>query len=136
MTCLLCFALTVLFFNRTITGCVGIILCICSVRDNKTLNILIKPCICPERISLITFNLVECFFYRNTTAFQFDMPERKSIDKNSDIITIVMDSTFVGGYSILIYDLQNIVMDICFISCLCIRVIDVLSLPLKTHAND
>ena len=66
--CLLNLLLAVSFLDGTDTGGIRVILGAGAVRDNDQLHILVKTRCCPETVSLISLNLVECLFKRNTSS--------------------------------------------------------------------
>ena len=70
--CLACSPL-LMFLFRIPSGAVGIIFCVRTIGNDKNLNILIQSASSPERIPLITIDLIESLTNRNTSAFQFDM---------------------------------------------------------------
>ena len=109
-----CFALfgftRLCFFSGIETGSIGIILCVCTVRDNKYLNILIQSAACPETVTLITVDLIESFTNLHATPFQFNMHHRKAIDKYRNIIAVIMPCTLCLSYLILIDNLNKIVV--------------------------
>ena len=44
------------------------------------------------------------------------MDQRQTVDEDSDVITVIVGSTLAGGYSVLIDNLQNIVVNILFVN--------------------
>ena len=56
----------------------------------------------PKAISLITVDLIECFFDSDAAAFQFYMYERETVDENGDVISVFVCA---GVIFILIDDL-------------------------------
>ena len=90
-------------------GGVGIILGMRTVANDENLYIFVKPAVCPKTVSLITVNLIERFFQRDATAFQFDMYQRKTVDKHRYIIAVFK---IAAVFFILIDDLQTVVMDV------------------------
>ena len=100
---------------RIPSGAVGIILCICTIGNDKNLNVLIQSASCPEGIPLVAVNLVESLTDGNTSAFQFNMHKRQTVYQYCNIIAIVMLRTILCANHILIDDLQPVIMDILFI---------------------
>ena len=105
-----------MFLFRISSGTIGIILRICSIRNDKNLNILIQSTPCPKRLSLIAVNLVKCLTNSNTSSFQFNMHERQTINQNGHIIAIVVLCAVLFADRILIDNLQSVIMDVCFIN--------------------
>ena len=70
---------------------------------------------CPKRLPLVAVDLVKCLTYGNTSALQFDMHKRQTINQYCNIITIIMFCAIVRANRILIDDLQPVVMDVLFI---------------------
>ncbi|MPN03120.1 hypothetical protein SDC9_150343 [bioreactor metagenome] len=70
ITCLslLCFAGTCIL-DSVIPGTIGIILGISSIGDNKNLHIFKQTAARPERVTLITVNLIKGLPYCNASAF-------------------------------------------------------------------
>ena len=93
-------------------GGVGVVLGICAVGDNENLYILEQTTGCPETISLIAVDLVECLTDGHATALQLDVDEGQTINQNGHIITVVMLSTIGGRYRILIDNLQMVVVNV------------------------
>ena len=56
-----------------IISIVGIILCVCTIGNDKNLNIFIQSASRPERIPLVAVDLIECFTDSNSSAFQLNM---------------------------------------------------------------
>ncbi len=112
--CLACSPLLMFFFCIP-SGAVGIIFCVRTVGYDKNLNIFIQSASRPERIPLITIDLVKCLTNGNSSAFQFNMYKRQAIDQYCNIITVIIFCTFICANYILIDDLQSIVMDVLFI---------------------
>jgi len=104
-----------MFLFRIPSGAVGIILCVCTIGNNKNLNIFIQSASRPERIPLVAVNLVECFTDGYTSAFQFNMHKRQTVYQYCNIIAVVMLCTIFRANHILIDDLQPVVMDVLFI---------------------
>ena len=109
-----CSPFLMLFF-RIPSGTVGIILCVCTIGNNKNLNIFIQSTFCPERIPLVTINLVESLTDGNTSAFQFNMHKRQTVYQYCNIIAVVMLCTIFRANHVLIDDLQPVVMDVLLI---------------------
>ena len=61
---------------RIPSGTVGIILCVCTIGNDKNLNIFIQSASRPERIPLVAVDLIECFTDSNSSAFQLNMYKR------------------------------------------------------------
>ena len=117
VACLFLLGLTgVCILNGIETGTVGVVLRIRTIRDNKDLSILKQPTSCPEGIPLVAIDLIEGFSDSNTSAFQFDMNERKSIDQNSNIISVIVLGSPCGTNHVLVDDLQEVIMDIFLIN--------------------
>ena len=112
--CLTC-SLLLMFLFRISSGTVGIILCVCTIGNDKNLNVLIQPTPCPERVPLIAINLIECLTDGHASAFQFNMNKRQTIYQYCNIIAVVMLRTTLCANHILIDDLQPVIMDILFI---------------------
>ena len=104
-----------MFLFRISSGAVGIILCVCTIGNDKNLNIFVQSASRPERISLIAVNLIECFTDSNSSAFQFNMHKRQTIYQYCNIIAVVMLRTILCTNHILIDDLQPVIMDVLFI---------------------
>ena len=104
-----------MFFFRISSGTVGIILCVRTIGNNKNLNVLIQSASRPERIPLVAVNLVECFTYGYTSAFQLNMYKRQTVYQYCNIIAVVMLCTIFRANHILIDDLQPVVMNVLFI---------------------
>ena len=68
-----------MFFFCIPSGTVGIILCIRAIGNNKNLNIFIQSASCPERVSLVAVDLIECFTDSNSSALQLNMHKRKTV---------------------------------------------------------
>ena len=102
---------------RIPSGAVRIILCICTIGNDKNLNVLIQSASCPERIPLVTVNLIERLTDGYTSAFQFNMHKRQTVYQYCNIIAVVMLRTILceGIHLVLIDDLQPVVMDVLFI---------------------
>ena len=100
---------------RIPSGAVRIILCICSIGNDKNLNIFIQSASRPERIPLVAVDLIECFTDSNSSAFQLNMYKRQTVYQYGNIIAVVMLRTILCANHILIDDLQPIVMDVLFI---------------------
>ena len=100
---------------RIPSGAVRIILCICTIGNDKNLNVLIQSASCPERIPLVTVNLIERLTDGYTSAFQFNMHKRQTVYQYCNIIAVVMLCTIFRANHILIDDLQPVVMDVLFI---------------------
>ena len=97
------------------SGTIGIILCICTIGNDKNLDVLIQSASSPERIPLITVNLVECLTDGNTSAFQLNMYKRQTVYQYGNIIAVVMLRTIFRANHILIDNLQPVVMDVLLI---------------------
>ena len=114
-----CFGLTcspfLMFFFCIPPGTVGIILCVCTIGNDKNLNVLIQSASCPERLPLVAVNLVESLTDGNTSAFQFNMYKRQTVYQYCNIIAVVMLCTIFRTNHILIDDLQPVVMNVLFI---------------------
>ena len=104
-----------MFFFCIPSGTVGIILCVCPIGNDKNLNIFIQSASCPERITLVAVNLIECFTDGNTSAFQLNMYKRQTVYQYCNIIAVVMLRTIFRANHVLIDDLQPVVMDVLFI---------------------
>ena len=100
---------------RIPSGTVRIILCICTIGNDKNLNVLIQSASCPERIPLVTVNLIERLTNGYTSAFQFNMYKRQTVYQYGNIIAIVMLRTIFRANHILIDNLQPVVMDVLLI---------------------
>ena len=78
---------------------VGVVFRICSIGDNENLHIFKQPTACPKGITLIAIYLIECLSDRDSSALQFDMNYRQTIDQHRNIITIViLGSIFFSNY--------------------------------------
>ena len=97
------------------SGTIGIILCVCTIGNNKNLNIFIQSASRPERIPLVTVNLVESLTNGNTSTFQLNMYKRQTVYQYGNIIAVVMLRTILCANHILIDDLQPVVMDVLLI---------------------
>ena len=106
------FAIFLICFADGITGGIAVILGKSAVGNYENLHKLIQSASCPKRITLIAVNLVECILYAYTATLQFHMDERKTVDKDCHIITVVKSPTF---RHILVDDLKRIVVDVDFI---------------------
>ena len=119
-----------MLFFRIPSGTVGIIFRIRSIGNNKNLNILIQSASCPERIPLIAVDLVECLADGYSSTFQLNMYKRQTIDKNRNIIAVIMLcavvcanhtaqvalSAALGSIHLVLVDyLQPVIMDVLFI---------------------
>ena len=91
---------------------IAVVLRMSSIGYDEELDIFKKSARCPEALSLIAIDLVECFLYSDSSSLELDMYERESIHEDSDIIAIG-PHTIIGG--ILIDDLECIVVDITLI---------------------
>ena len=100
---------------RIPSGAVRIILCICTIGNDKNLNILIQSTSCPERVPLVTVNLIKRLTDGYTSAFQFNMHKRQTVYQYCNIIAVVMLCTIFRANHILIDNLQPVVMDVLFI---------------------
>ena len=96
-------------------GGVGVVLGVGAVGDDKDLYILEQAAPRPEGVPLVAVDLVKCLTYGNTSALQFDMHKRQTINQYCNIITIIMFCAIVRANRILIDDLQPVVMDVLFI---------------------
>ena len=97
-------------------GGVGIILGVGAVGDYKNLHILIKARGSPEAVPLITFNLIERLPDGYAPPLEFDMDHWEAVHKHRYVIAIVMGSPFLFGNSVLIDDLQPVVVNILLIN--------------------
>ena len=95
-----------------VTGGVGIIFGVSSVRDNKNLHILIQTAGCPKAVPLVTFDLIKSFPNGNAPAFQLRMNKGQSVDQYGNIIAGI---PVAPAFFILIDNLQPVVMNILFI---------------------
>ena len=100
---------------RIPSGAVRIILCVCTIGNDKNLNVLIQSASRPERIPLVTVNLIERLTDGYTSAFQLNMYKRQTVYQYCNIIAVVMLCTIFCANHILIDDLQPVVMDVLFI---------------------
>ena len=100
---------------RIPSGAIRIILCICTIGNDKNLNVFVQSASCPERIPLVAVNLVESLTDGNTSAFQFNMHKRQTVYQYCNIIAVVMLCTIFRANHILINDLQPVVMDVLLI---------------------
>ena len=100
---------------RIPSGAVRIILCICTIGNDKNLNIFIQSASRPERIPLVAVDLIECFTDSNSSAFQLNMYKRQTVYQYGNIIAVVMLCTIFRANHILINDLQPVVMDVLLI---------------------
>ena len=105
------------FLFRIPSGAVGIILCVCTIGNNKNLNIFIQSASRPERIPLVAVNLVECFTDGYTSAFQLNMYKRQTVYQYRNIIAVVMLRTILCGsiHLVLINYLQPVIMNVLLI---------------------
>ena len=78
------------------------------VADDENLNIFVEAGCCPETISLVAIDLVECFTNSHSATFQFRMDHRKAVHEDCHIVPIVMPTIVIY---ILVDDLQAVVMD-------------------------
>ena len=67
------------------SGTVGIILCVRAIGNNKNLNIFIQSASCPERISLVAVDLIECFTDSNSSAFQLNL-QKSTLNRPHQIL--------------------------------------------------
>ena len=104
-----------MFLFRIPSSAVGIILCVCTIGNDKNLNIFIQSASRPERIPLVAVDLIECFTDSNSSAFQFNMYKRQTVYQYGNIIAIVMLRTIFRANHILIDYLQPVVMDVLLI---------------------
>ena len=102
--------------DRVKTCTVGIVLCICSIRNNENLRVFKQTASSPERITLISVNLIKCLTNSHTSAFKFYMNKWQTIHKDRNIIAIVVLCTFGSTNNILIDDLKKVVMNILLIN--------------------
>ena len=91
---------------------VGIILGVCAITDHKDLDILKQTASSPERISLVTVDLVESLPDGHAAPFQLHMDHWESIDQDRYIITVAVPCSFILTDSVLIDDLKKIIMDV------------------------
>ena len=99
-------------FNGIEPGAVGIILGICAVTDDKDLDILEQTASSPERIALISVDLIKSLPDSDTAPFQLHMDHWKSINQYRHIIAVAVPRSFVLADGILVDDLKKIVMDV------------------------
>ena len=69
----------------------------------------------PERLPLITVNLVKGFTDSHTSSLQLDMYKGKAVDQYCNIIAIVVFCTVFLTGCVLIDNLQPVVVDVLFI---------------------
>ncbi len=114
ITCFLFLHFTIIFlFNMGKTSGIRIIFCMRSIGNHKKLYIFKKTTISPKTFPLITINLIKSLLESNSSSFELNMNQRKSIYQNSYIITIRMFTTFSR---ILINNLQKIIVNIFFVN--------------------
>ena len=95
-------------YLRFVTGRVGVILGVRSIRDNEQLDILKQSAICPERIIAVSLDLIESFPNRHTSTFEFDMYHRQTINENRHIVPCAVFA-FCGR--VLMNNLQAVLED-------------------------
>ena len=98
--------------NSVPTGSVRIIFCVRAVGDNKNLDILKQTTSGEEAVALIAVDLIERLAYGNAAALELDMYHRQTVDKDSDIIAVIVLSALALADLILIDDLNKIVVDV------------------------
>lgn len=96
-------------------GGVGIILGVGAVADHEDLDILKQTAAGPERIPLISVDLVERFADGHAPSLQLHMDERQAVHQDRDVILVVMLGTFRLAHFILIDNLKVIVVDVLFV---------------------
>ena len=111
--CLLNLFLSVSFLDGTDTGGIGVVLGAGAVRDNEQLHILIQTRCCPETISLISLNLVECLFKSNTTSLQLNVNQWETVYKDGNIVTVIKVTAILY---ILVNNLYRVVVDVLLIN--------------------
>ena len=102
-------------FDVVKPGGVGVILGICAVRYHKNLHILKQARSRPEAVPLVAVDLIERLPDGHAPPLQFNMYHRQAIDQNRHIIAVVMGRALLFGNSVLVDDLQTVVVDILFI---------------------
>ena len=95
---------------------VGVILGVAAVRDHEDLDILKEPAAGKEAVALIAVDLVERFADRDAAAFQLDMYHRQTVDKDRNVIAVVMLSAVITADLILVDDLHEVIMDILLVN--------------------
>ena len=104
---------SLIFFDMTESSSVGVVLGICTVRDNKNLYILIQTGTRPKTVPLIAVDLIKCFFEGNATALQLHMDKRQAVYQNGHIVAGIM---FPTAFFVLVNHLQTIIVDILLIN--------------------
>jgi hypothetical protein len=97
----------------------------CPVGYDEELHIFKKSTRCPETLSLIAIDLIECFPDSDSSSLELYMYKGQSIDEDGNIIAIG-SHPIIGG--ILIDDLESIIVYISFIEDIDIFVFTVISL--------
>ena len=99
-------------FDVAVSGGVGVILGMGSIRDNENLHILIQAACRPEAVSLVAFDLIKGFPNSNAPALQLHMDEGQTVDHKRYIIACVV---LAFGFLILVDDLQTVVVNVLFV---------------------
>ena len=96
-------------------GSVGVILGICTIGHHKNLHILKQARSRPEAVPLVAVDLVERLPDGHAPPLQFNMYHGQAVDQNRHIIAVVVGRALLFGNSILVDDLQAVVVNVLFI---------------------
>ena len=102
-------------FNVVKPGGIGVILCIGAVGHHKNLHILKQARSRPKAVPLVAVYLVERLPDGHAPPLEFNMHHRQAVDQNRHIIAVVVGRALLFGNSILVDDLQAVVVDVLFI---------------------
>ena len=80
-----------------------------AVRDDEDLHVLEKTGARPEALALVALDLVERLAKLDAASLQLDMHERKAVDENRDVVSVVMGA---GAGGVLVQDLQRVAVDV------------------------
>ena len=97
------------------SGSVGVILGIRAVGHHKNLHILKQARSRPKAVPLIAVDLVERLPDGHAPPLQFNMYHGQAVHQNRHIIAVVVGRALLFGNSILVDNLQAVVVDVLFI---------------------
>ena len=95
-------------FDMAVPGCIGIILRISAIGNDKNLHIFIEAGRSPEGIPLVPLDLVESLTDGHTSPLELHMHQRKAVHQNGHIITGLVASLFLF---VLVNHLELVVMN-------------------------
>ncbi len=98
------------------TGRVGVIFGVCTVGNDKNLNVFVQTAAGKERVALIAVDLVERFTDGDTAPLELDMHHREPVAKDRHVKAGIVSGTVVFGQHVLVDDLQTIVVHVLFIN--------------------